>query len=133
MVFNSLYKWNYQHLPWVVIPSRTYDFVSVIGTIKVAVTAPVQRDTSIVFDASEFGLQTSDVRAVKFIRTVLAVIVSVTHPKLLDTLSVTACKLIVPACFIWEEKIISIHDDNTILLYHIICVEKNYLQYKCVL
>lgn len=78
----------------------TYDFVCLVGTIKIAVATPVQRNAIIVFDASELGLQTSDVRAVEFVRAVLTVIVSVAHPKLLDTLAVAAREFIVPTRFV---------------------------------
>lgn len=82
----------------------THDFVCFVGTIEVAVATPVQRNAVIVFDASEFGLQTSDVRAVKFVRAVLTVIVSVAHPKFLDALAVSARELVVPTRFVWVEN-----------------------------
>jgi len=78
----------------------TYDFVSLVGTVEVTVATPVQRYASVVFDASEFGLGTRDVGTVELVRAVLTVVVSVTHPNLLNTLSVAARKLIVSTCFV---------------------------------
>jgi len=77
--------------------SFTHDFVRFVGTVEVAVATPVQRDAIVVFDAREFGLRTSDVRAVELVRAVLTVVVSVAHPNFLDTLAVTARELVVSA------------------------------------
>lgn len=77
--------------------TRTYDFVRLVGAVKVAVASPVQRDARVVLDAREFGLRTSDVRTVELVRAVLTVVVSVAHPNLLDALAVAARELVVSA------------------------------------
>lgn len=71
-----------------------------VSTVKVAVTTPIQRYASVVFDAGEFGLGTCDVGTVQLIRAVLTVVVSVTYPNLLNTLSVAARELVVSTCFV---------------------------------
>lgn len=78
----------------------TYDFVSFVGTIEVAIATPVQSYASVVFDACEFGFRACDVRAVEFICAVLTVVVSIAHPNLLNTFSIATCKLVVSTCFV---------------------------------
>jgi len=75
-----------------------------VGTVEVTVATPVQRYASVVFDAREFGLGASDVGAVELVRAILTVVVSVTHPNLLNTLSIAAGKLIVPTRFVCSDR-----------------------------
>jgi len=76
------------------------DFVSLIGTIEVAIATPVQRYASVVFNAREFGLGTGDVGTVELICTILTIVVSVAHPNLLNAFSVATRKLVVSTRFV---------------------------------